>query len=237
MACERCDNAARSSYGRRLERRADAERLLSRPAVVRVMGDRGLDGALQRDLCRVVSLEWEQFDMVRGMDGRAGCQDDPRRFLAYRCAQYLAFPHQMIPRVLAELERAELEGRNLVEEKYARMMAVTDPDAYRESCAQRIPEASPVKRAALAQLRDLLLPALADAARDLPESHLHARPDVSSAGRVSSMDYFLAEVEGYSLGSIFALRDALAHRLGHENPIESSWELAVGLLGAMGKGA
>ena len=245
MACSRCGCAAcagtgdarRPSYGRRLERRGDVKRFFSLSAVQGIAAERGVRGDLLEELERVVALEWEQFDAVLGLHGRAGCQDDLRRFSAYRCAQYLAFPHGLIPRVLAELEQAELSGRNLVEEKYARMMAATDPAEFNRTWANALPLTSAVKRGTLGQLRELLEPALAQAARDLPQTHRHARPDVSSAGAVSALDYFLAELEGYSLSTIFYLRDALSRPDAGANPVESSYVLAARLLEATEVGA
>ena len=245
MACSRCGCAAcagtgdtrKPSYGRRLERRGEVQRFFSLSAVQGIAAESGVRGDLLEGLERVVALEWEQFDAVLGMNGRAGCQDDLRRFSAYRCAQYLAFPHGLIPRVLAELEQAELSGRNLVEEKYARMMAATDPAEFNRTWANALPLTSAVKRGTLGQLRELLEPALAQAARDLPQTHRHARPDVSSAGAVSALDYFLAELEGFSLSTIFYLRDTLARRGAEANPIESSYVLAARLLEATEVGA
>lgn len=245
MACSRCGCAAcagtgdtrKPSYGRRLERRGEVQRFFSLSAVQGIAAESGVRGDLLEGLERVVALEWEQFDAVLGLNGRAGCQDDLRRFSAYRCAQYLAFPHGLIPRVLAELEQAELSGRNLVEEKYARMMAATDPAEFNRTWANALPLTSAVKRGTLGQLRELLEPALAQAARDLPQTHRHARPDVSSAGAVSALDYFLAELEGYSLSTIFYLRDTLARRGAEANPIESSYVLAARLLEATEVGA
>ncbi|MCC6098780.1 MAG: DUF4125 family protein [Olsenella sp.] len=217
------------SYGRRLERRRAMDALFSAPGVVDVMAGEGLGESARADLRRLVGLEWEQFDAVLGMNGRAGCQDDLRSFLSYRCAQYLAFPHRLIPLVLGEYEEAERTGRNLVEEKYARMMAVTDPDGYQRDWAQRLGTPSPVRAAALRQIRALLSPALEAAARELPQSHRHARPDESAPGRVSALDYFEAELAGYSLGTLFALRDALGEQLKHTNPIALSYVLAARL--------
>ena len=237
MACSRCGCAAcagtsdarKPSYGRRLERRGDVRRFFSLPAVQGIAVERGVRGDLLEELERVVALEWEQFDAVLGMNGRAGCQDDLRSFLSYRCAQYLAFPHPLIPLVLGEYVEAERTGRNLVEEKYARMMAVTDPDGYQRDWARRLGTPSPVRAAALRQIRALLSPALESAARELPQSHRHARPDESVPGRVSALDYFEAEVAGYSLGTLFALRDALGEQLKHTNPIALSYVLAARL--------
>lgn len=214
------------SYGRRLGRRRGMRGLFSAPAVVGLLEGEGLDDAARETLERVVCLEWELFDGVRNAGGRASCQDDLRSFFSYRCAQYLAFPHEIVPRVLGELERAELEGRNVVREKYARMMAVTDPEAFGREWSSLLAPPSPVKSEALRQLRRLLVPALEEAAAALPVSHGHARPDESSAGHVSALDYLEAEVCSYSLGTIFALRDALRRQLGHTNPIARSYVLS-----------
>ncbi|MDP9858489.1 hypothetical protein J2S71_000185 [Olsenella profusa DSM 13989] len=216
----------------RSERQIDMERLFSLPGVVMVLDEEGLGQASREDLCHLVALEWKQFDSVLGMNGRASCQDDLRQFFAYRSAQYLAFPHELVHPVLSELKRADDEGRNLIAEKYARMMRVTDPEIYRTTWARKLPIPSPVRKAALAQIRALLSPALDDAARELPQSHLHARPDRSNARTVSAMDYFLAEVEGYSLGTIYRLRDALGRQLPRENPIALSYVLASRLIDA-----
>lgn len=228
-ACACSHREASDSYGRRLGRRRAMDALFAAPAVVGVMEGAGLGKAARADLQQLVGLEWEHFDAVLGMNGRAGCQDDLRSFFSYRCAQYLAFPHRLIPLVLGEYEDAERMGRNLVEEKYARMMAVTDPDGYRRGWAQRLAAPSPVRAAALRQIRALLSPALEEAARELPQSHRHARPDESAPGRVSALDYFEAEVAGYSLGTLFALRDALGEQLAHANPIALSYVLAARL--------
>ncbi|MCH4083610.1 MAG: DUF4125 family protein [Olsenella sp.] len=226
-ACD-CD-----SYGRRLYRRRGIEALFSLPGVVSIMEECGLNEQGRSFLQRLVVLEWEQFDSVLNAGGRASCQDDPRPFFAYRCAQYLAFPHQMIPRILGEFEQAEGEGRNLVEEKYARMMAVTDPSGYQRDWAARLGTPSPVKAQALDDVRKLLSPALEEAAGELPESHRHARPDASTDGRVSSLDYFMAEAATYSLGTVFALRDALRAELYNRNPVALSYVLSVRLLKSM----
>jgi hypothetical protein len=229
--------ACSNSYGRRLDRRRGMEALFSLPAVVTLMGECGLGDEGRTSLMRLVTLEWEQFDLVINAGGRASCQDDPRPFFAYRSAQYLAFPHQMIPRILGEFEQAEREGRNLVEEKYARMMAVTDPAGYQRDWAARLGKPSPVKAQALDDVRRLLSPALDEAARELPESHRHARPDASEGGRVSSLDYFMAEVATYSLGTTFALRDALRGELARQNPVALSYVLSARLLKATEAGA
>ncbi len=91
-------------------------------------------GACASDIAaikEVLALEWAFFDQVKGLEGRAACQDDARSFFIYRLAQYLVFPFAFVHLVLDDLKSLDAAGRNPVAEKYARMMAVTDPERFR----------------------------------------------------------------------------------------------------------
>lgn len=216
--------------------RPDVTRYFELPAVMRLLEDEGLDAASARALARLVSLEWAQFDRVRGMGGRARCQDDARSFVIYRLAQYLAFPHELIPLVLADLVAAESEGRNLVAEKYARMMRVTDSERYARDWAGVLRAPSPVRAEALGELAHALEPLISEAAAELPRAGAHARRDLSASGEVSALDYFVAEAAGWSLGTLWCLCDALAAQRGsHVNPVARTYELSVLAQRALGE--
>ncbi|SEJ14385.1 Protein of unknown function [Demequina mangrovi] len=87
----------------------------------------------------VVALEWAQFQRVRGEDGRAACQDDPAEFEVQRLGQFMTWPMPLLDSYLADLEAAEAAGRNLLTEKYARMMEPTDPERYARELAPHLP--------------------------------------------------------------------------------------------------
>ncbi|WP_062516977.1 DUF4125 family protein [Demequina gelatinilytica] len=87
----------------------------------------------------VVAREWEQFQRVRGEDGRAQCQDNPAEFEVQRLGQFMTWPMPLLDSYLADLVEAEARGRNLLTEKYARMMAPVEPERYERELAPHLP--------------------------------------------------------------------------------------------------
>lgn len=81
---------------------------------------------------KIVGLEWKQFDKVINEGGRAGCQDDFETFSIMRKSQYIAWNEELLESYLDDLQQAEKVGRNLIMEKYARMMQSTAPQKYSE---------------------------------------------------------------------------------------------------------
>lgn len=78
----------------------------------------------------VVNNEWNMFQKVKGIDGRADCQDQYETFVIMRLSQFRSWDTEVVESYLQDLEDAKACGRNLVMEKYAHMMAQTDPDYY-----------------------------------------------------------------------------------------------------------
>jgi len=89
----------------------------------------------------IVQLEWQAFDKVENEGGRANCQDDFETFRIMRKSQFLAWDTGTLASYHADLKRAEKVGRNLVQEKYARMMISTAPEQY-ASFAHQLPPLS-----------------------------------------------------------------------------------------------
>lgn len=81
---------------------------------------------------RIVQLEWETFDKVQNIGGRAACQDDWETFSIMRRSQYQPWPTQLLTQWIEVFEQALADGRNLITEKYAYMMESTDPEAFAE---------------------------------------------------------------------------------------------------------
>lgn len=187
---------------------------------------------------QIVASEWEQFGEVNGMDGRASCQDDAQGFFAYRVAQYVSFPREGLVPICEDIVRARSDGRNVVQEKYARMMAQTDPAAYDRVWRPRLREPSPVKAQALHEVASLIRGFAVTAATELPHAHAHGRVDESVPGAVSACDYYLAEIAGYSLRTLYRLRDGLL-RLRREgaNPVSDTYANSVLILKALEVGS
>ena len=90
----------------------------------------------------IIQLEWRQFDRVQNQGGRASCQDDWSTFHRMRTAQFITWPVPLLESYLADLKEAEASGRNLITEKYGRMMESTAPAEY-EKLREFFPVLSP----------------------------------------------------------------------------------------------
>jgi hypothetical protein len=80
----------------------------------------------------LVKIEFETFDRVENLDGRAECQDNWETFSIMRTSQYAHWENEMLAQWIREFQDANQQGRNLISEKYARMMESTDPELYAE---------------------------------------------------------------------------------------------------------
>ncbi len=90
---------------------------------------------------RIVELEWQAFDKVQNIGGRASCQDDWETFSIMRSSQYKNWTVEMLRQWCSEFETAYRGGRNLITEKYARMMESTEPERY-AGLSNELPELS-----------------------------------------------------------------------------------------------
>ena len=90
----------------------------------------------------VIRREWDQFQRTENAGGRASCQGNWPMFHQMRASQFMTWPEDLLRSYLDDLDEANRVGRNLVTEKYARMMASTAPDEYRERIEPFIPRLS-----------------------------------------------------------------------------------------------
>ena len=90
----------------------------------------------------VIRLEWDQFQRTDNEGGRAACQGNWPMFHEMRLSQFLTWTPALLASYENDLRHADRTGRNLVTEKYARMMASTAPDIYRERIEPYIPRLS-----------------------------------------------------------------------------------------------
>ena len=90
----------------------------------------------------VIRLEWDQFQHTDNEGGRAACQGNWPMFHEMRLSQFLTWTPALLASYENDLRQADRTGHNLVTEKYARMMASTAPDIYRERIEPYIPRLS-----------------------------------------------------------------------------------------------
>lgn len=79
---------------------------------------------------QIIQYEWVEFDMTKNKDGRASCQDDWDTFSIMRKSQYFTWTDEMLTEYLWHIDDSLKNGRNLISEKYGRMMETTSPDEY-----------------------------------------------------------------------------------------------------------
>ncbi len=89
-------------------------------------------------IAQIVNLEWGMFQNVKSIGGRASCQDDYATFKINRVSQAQSWSEPALESYLEDLETAKNQGRNLLSEKYGRMMASTSKSEY-ESIKHMLP--------------------------------------------------------------------------------------------------
>ncbi|BDR52525.1 hypothetical protein KIM372_04320 [Bombiscardovia nodaiensis] len=89
---------------------------------------------------RIVKHEWDQFQQVDNEGGRANCQGNWPTFHQMRLSQFKVWPRELLESYAHDLDQADSEGRNLLTEKYGRMMESTAPDEYRRNIAPHLPK-------------------------------------------------------------------------------------------------
>ena len=87
----------------------------------------------------IVAHEFAQFQLVSNEGGRAACQDDWPVFHQMRVSQFLTWTLPLLDSYAADLDDADVAHRNLLTEKYARMMASTEPDRYAREIEPHLP--------------------------------------------------------------------------------------------------
>ena len=129
---------------------------------------------------RIIDIEWQMFQKVENIGGRASCQDDFETFYIMRFSQYGSWTDEMVDYYLDFAEDSLLQGRNLVNEKYARMMEFTDPEYYHQVLEPYFPPVNDVCLALIDKIVEAMI------AWEIEFSKLY--PKLSAAGRPITSD-------------------------------------------------
>ncbi len=84
---------------------------------------------------QITKTEFEAFDKVKNLGGRADCQDDWFTFSIMRKSQYFTWNKKMLLQYDYDFCREMAKGHNLIEEKYGRMMESTAFEEFVEISA------------------------------------------------------------------------------------------------------
>lgn len=122
----------------------------------------------------IVKLEWNAFDQVKNLGGRADCQDDWNTFSVMRQSQYLSWPEHLLESFYVDFVEANERGWNLITEKYGRMMESTVLEEY-EVIKDQLPVCSERKRAIVDQITMLQVEWMEDFAKEYPHMASNAR--------------------------------------------------------------
>ncbi|KAA8828894.1 DUF4125 family protein [Bifidobacterium myosotis] len=87
----------------------------------------------------IVRHEWDQFQRTNNEGGRAACQGNWPVFHQMRLAQFLTWERPLLESYASDLDESDRVGRNLVTEKYGRMMASTAPEEFARNIEPYIP--------------------------------------------------------------------------------------------------
>lgn len=143
----------------------------------------------------IVEKEWEMFQKVKGLEGRAQCQDERETFVIMRLSQFESWPPEVVESYLGDLEKAEACGRNLVMEKYTYMMEETDPE-YFASIRELLPQISEKVKAMAETITEQYLRWEKEVDILYPNVRKHGRPTagISADGTASLKNYLRCEL-------------------------------------------
>jgi len=136
-----------------------------------IMADTPIITALSLSIAKA---EFEAFDKVENEDGRASCQNNWPTFKVMRMSQYMTWTEDMLLQYLYEFKTNYADGRNMIEEKYARMMESTAPEKY-ASFADKLPVISEEKKLVIEQIVALQVKWMEEFAAEYPKLAGNAR--------------------------------------------------------------
>lgn len=148
----------------------------------------------------IVNIEWMMFSSVNNHGGKAVCQMDTSTFGIMRNSQLSNWDNELLASYLDDLKSAQKQARNLMSEKYARMMESTFPEEYKR-LADRLPPVDPVAAKQIEEIVDIHLGWKKSLDARYPHLGERGRPIHShndSTGLPSLETYMRAELKTYT---------------------------------------
>ena len=152
----------------------------------------------------IIEAEWKMFQDVANIGGRAACQDDSETFRIMRAGQSAGWSDAMLKSYLDDLNEAERSERNLLTEKYARMMGSTSPMEYAR-IEHLLPPIDPEAIELIERIVRIVLQWEEELLEKYPYIIKRGRPLFStedSIGVTSKETYLRGELSTYSLNTL-----------------------------------
>ena len=86
----------------------------------------------EKIILEIIELEWDMFSKVNNIGGMAPCQEDYKTFKIMRAGQAEAWTELLLQSYYDDRVQAKVQSRNLMTEKYARMMESTFLEEYKK---------------------------------------------------------------------------------------------------------
>lgn len=148
----------------------------------------------------IAKTEFAAFDKVQNEGGRASCQNDWYTFSIMRKSQYMTWNRRMLLQYLYDFTTEYQKGRNLITEKYGRMMESTAPAEYAKLAAH-FPMLSPEKKQIIEAIVQIQIGFMEEFAKDYPHLAGNARTIHTwedGYGDTSYETYLRGEISTYS---------------------------------------
>lgn len=155
-------------------------------------------------IAEIIKREWEMFSNVSNKGGRASCQEDPKTFKIMRSSFMSIWSEKTLESYRKDLVRAQEDGRNLMTEKYARMMEFTSPEEYAQ-IKQHLPLLNAESFSVIDEIVKIDLEWKKELAIQYPHLHKRSRPLYSSEDTkygTSFETYLRGELLTYSLKTL-----------------------------------
>jgi hypothetical protein len=157
----------------------------------------------------IIDREWEMFSVLKNTGGIAECQNNKPEFLIMRSGQWDNLPDKILESYKQDLIDAKEIGRNLLEEKYIRMMEYSAPSEF-EGVKHLLPDISNGSLTLIKQIEKIYLNWGDEFESKFPKFSKLCRPLRSSGDipeRASVQTYLIGELSSYSTRTVLFYYD------------------------------